>query len=36
MPGFFLADWEELAEALKDLAQRNEVINVEKTPFGMC
>ncbi|MDD5322188.1 MAG: hypothetical protein PHD43_16565 [Methylococcales bacterium] len=24
-----------LAEALKDLAQRNEVINVEKTPFGM-
>jgi hypothetical protein len=33
--GFFIADWQELAEALKDLAQRNEVINVEKTPFGM-
>jgi len=29
-PGFFLADWEELEEALKDLAQRNKVINVEK------
>jgi hypothetical protein len=33
--GFSLADWQEMAEALKDLAQRNEVINVEKTPFGM-
>ncbi len=33
--GFCVADWQELAEALKDLAQRNEVINVEKTPFGM-
>jgi len=28
--GFFLADWEELEESLKDLAQRNKVINVEK------
>ena len=34
-PGFFLADWEELEESLKDLAQRNKVINVEKTSFGM-
>jgi hypothetical protein len=30
MPGFFLADWQELEVALKDLVQRNKVINVEK------
>jgi len=31
--GFSIKNWQELAEALKDLAQRNEAINVEKTPF---
>jgi hypothetical protein len=31
--GFCIEYWQELAEALKDLAQRNEVINVEKTPL---
>jgi len=35
MPGFFLADWQELEVALKDLVQRNKVTNVEKTPFVM-